>query len=415
LAVADMGQGVFWLDVTRLVSRAGRGVLTGIDRVEHAWLIHLIETGAPETRYILRSTRGYLLLDRRGASLLADMLSGHGVPVRGDMLSRLIGKGSAPRHRVESALRAVAVDRSVSFGLARLLARAAPRRFTYLNLGHSNLSRATLTAFARAPQARVAVLIHDLIPITHPDLVADGMPARFAGRIERVRQSADLVICNSDATKADLARHWQNAPNRPPACVAALGVDAPPRGVGPRDPNHFVMLGTIEPRKNHALMVDVWERLAADLSPDQMPHLHIIGPTGWKVGALMDRLARHPLLGVSIHLHGPLPEDEVQAHLSRAVALLFPSLAEGYGYPPLEAALMGALPICSDLEVLHNSLGNSAVYLNVTDAYSWSETIKKHVLGICALPVLPPPQVTCWTEHFETVTRALAGDVGKGR
>lgn len=413
--MAGPGQIRVWLDVTRLVSRAGRNVLTGIDRVEHAWLLHLIETGPPETRYILRSTRGYLLLDRRGAIRLAAIMAGGDLPERGDLVSRLTGKARAPRHRVEAALRAVAVDRALPFGLPRLLARAAPRRFTYLNLGHSNLSQATLTAFAGAPQARVAVLIHDLIPITHPDLVADGMPARFAGRIDRVRQTADLVICNSNATAADLAAHWQNAPRRPPVCIAPLGVDVPPRATGPRDPRHFVMLGTIEPRKNHALMIDVWERLAAELAPDQMPHLHIIGPTGWKVAALMDRLARHPLLGRSIHLHGPMPEVEVQAHLSRAVALLFPSLAEGYGYPPLEAALRGALPICSDLPVLRNSLGNSAVYLNVTEAYSWSETIKKHVLGMSALPDFPPPEVTRWPAHFETVARALAGDVEKGR
>lgn len=337
------------------------------------------------------------------------------MPARGDLISRMIGKGDASRHRVEASLRAVAVDRAMPFGLSRMLARAAPGRFTYLNLGHSNLSQATLTAFARAPQARVAVLIHDLIPITHPELVAEGMPARFSGRIERVRQTADVVVCNSDVTKADLGAHWQEAPSRPASFVAPLGVDAPPRHDGPRDPRHFVMLGTIEPRKNHALMIDVWERLAAELAPDQMPDLHIIGPTGWRVEALMHRLARHPLRGRSIHLHGPLPEAEVQAHLSRAAALLFPSLAEGYGYPPLEAALMGALPICSDLPVFRNTLGDSAVYLNVTDAYSWSETIKKHVLGMSKLPVLPPPEVTRWPAHFETVTRALARDVWKGR
>jgi glycosyltransferase involved in cell wall biosynthesis len=175
------------------------------------------------------------------------------------------------------------------------------------------------------------------------------------------------------------------------------------------------MLGTIEPRKNHALMIEVWERLAADLPDELMPNLHIIGPTGWRVEGLMQRLARHPLLGRSIHLHGPLPEAEVQAHLSRAVALLFPSLAEGFGYPPIEAALAGALPICSDLPVFTKTLGHSAVYRNVNDAYSWSETIKKHVLGTDVLPVLPPPRVTSWAEHHEAVTRAIGGIVGKGR
>jgi glycosyltransferase involved in cell wall biosynthesis len=407
--MTDRGRVTTWLDVTRLVSRAGRPVLTGIDRVELAWLRHLLAEGAPETRYLLRSTRGYLLFDHRGARRLDAILGGGDLPDRGDRLSRLIGKGSNPRHRLERALREVAHDRALPSGLGRLIARSAQGRFVYLNTGHSNLSWATLGALAADPRARVAVLVHDLIPITHPDLVTEGMPQRFAARMATVRATADVVICNSDVTDTDLATHWVGAPHRPPSIVAPLGVDIPPRLNGERDPRHFVMLGTIEPRKNHALMIDVWERLSADLSEDRMPDLHIIGPTGWRVEELMQRLANHPLRDKSIHLHGPLPEAAVRAHLSRAVALLFPSLAEGFGYPPIEAALAGALPICSDLPIFTKTLGDSAVYRNVNDAYPWTETIRKHVLGMDVLPVLPPPRVTTWAEHHETVARALAG------
>jgi glycosyltransferase involved in cell wall biosynthesis len=338
---------------------------------------------------------------------LADILAGSGMPVQGDALSRVLGKGSDPRHRVEFALRAVAVDQALPFALPRMIARAEGP-FTYLNIGHSNLTRRTLASFAAAPNARSAVLIHDLIPITHPDLVAEGMPARFAGIIDRVRRHVDLVICNSDVTKADLDAHWRGDAQRPPAVTARLGVDPPRRVNTPRDARSFVMLGTIEPRKNHALILDAWDLLAADLPPDLMPDLHIIGPVGWRVDALMARIAAHPLLGRSIHLHGPLPDAAVQGHLARATALLFPSLAEGYGYPPLEAALMGTVPICSDLPVFRNTLGNSAVYLGADDAYSWVETIKNHVSGIDALPVLPPPDCPGWPEHFERVGQALA-------
>jgi glycosyltransferase involved in cell wall biosynthesis len=285
---------------------------------------------------------------------------------------------------------------------------------TYLNVGHSNLSDATLGAFTSTPGARVAVLIHDLIPIMHPDLVADGMPARFADRIDRVRRHADLVVSNSEATQADVLTHWQAHPDHPQVVVAPLGMDPLPRNNGPRDPRSFVMLGTIEPRKNHALMLDVWDRLAAALPPDMMPHLHVIGPVGWRVEAVMDRMTRHPLLGSAIHVHGALPEAAVHAHLGRATALLFPSLAEGYGYPPLEAALMGTLPICSDLPVLRKTLGDSAVYLDVSDVYSWTETIRKHVLGTHPLSARPLPEVPSWMVHFETVGKALAQGLVEG-
>ncbi len=404
-----------WLDLTRLVSRVGRGVLTGIDRVELAWLRHLLSEGNPATRYLVRTTRGYLLLDQRGAAKLAAVVAGERAAGPADLLSRLLRKGSNPRHRVEATLRPLAVDRALPSRLPRLIERQSPAGFIYLNLGHANLSQATLGTFAASGRARVAVLIHDLIPITHPDLVAEGMPESFAGRLERVRTHADLVLCNSAATAADLAAHWHSAPHRPPTSVVHLGVDPVPRVTGQRDPRRFVMLGTIEPRKNHALMLDVWEVLAAELRPDQMPDLHIIGPVGWRVEALMERIAAHPLKNRSIHRHGPLSEAEVHAHLASATALLFPSLAEGFGYPPLEAAMMGALPICSDLPVFRETLGHSAVYLDVRDAYSWSDTIKKHVLGIETLPALPTPEVPGWPAHFDQVNRALAGIERKGQ
>lgn len=407
--MSDPDRIAMWLDVTRLVSRAGRGVLTGVDRVEFAWLSHLTAERHPDDRFLVRSTRGYLLLDHRGADRLLSFVTGAPMPDRGDRISCLFGKGSDPRHRVENALRSLALDRALPLGLGRLIERGGTGPFAYLNVGHSNLSRATLGAFAAAPAARVAVLIHDLIPITHPDLVADDMPGRFAVRLETVRRHADLVICNSDATQSDLVEHWQHHKACPPSIVAPLGVDPQDRCEGPRDPRHFVMLGTIEPRKNHALMLDVWELLARDLPQDRMPELHIIGPTGWKVEALMRRLDHHPLRGRFIHVHGPLPEAEVAVHLSRAVALLFPSLAEGFGYPPIEAALAGALPICSDLPVFRKTLGDCAVYHDARDAYLWSETIKRHCLGIEILPVLPQPRVSSWGEHHQTVARALAG------
>lgn len=400
--------GAIWLDVTRLVTRAGRGVLTGIDRVELAYLDHLSAVGGADARFLLRSTRGYLVLDRRGGMLLADIVAGRAAIGRADWLSRMIAKGSDPRHRVEAALRPLAIDRCLVSGLSRMVARAARGPFWYLNTGHANLETRSLAGIAQHKAARIGVLIHDLIPITHPDLVAPGMTARFSQRLERARRYADLIICNSAVTAGDLAAHWAGADHAPRRIVAHLGVTPQPRHDAPRDPRHIVMLGTIEPRKNHALMLDVWEILARDLPPEALPHLHIIGPTGWQVEALMARILAHPLLGRAIHLHGTLPEAEVQAHLAHAGALVFPSLAEGYGYPPLEAVLAGALPICSDLPVFRETLGKSAVYVADQDAYSWMETIKKHLVVSNELPSRPAPNAPGWDAHFDIVGASLA-------
>jgi glycosyltransferase involved in cell wall biosynthesis len=409
--------GPIWLDVTRLAGRAGRGVLTGIDRVELAYLDHLLENGGDGVRYLVRSTRGYLVLDHAGGALLSDIVTCKtALPERGDLLSRAYGKGSDVRHRVEFALRRVARDRCLPGGLWRAIWRQGGAGFTYLNTGHSNLSEATLRAMGSAPGVRICVLIHDLIPITHPELSRTGMPERFAGRIARVARHADLVICNSAATADDLSRHWAALADAPPRLVAHLGVDpadeTPP--ADERRSDRFVMLGTIEPRKNHALMLDVWERLAETLPPDRMPDLHIIGPVGWRVEGVMARLRAHPLLGRAIHLHGALPEAEVRAHLARATALLFPSLAEGYGYPPLEALRAGALPICSDLPVFRETLGDGAIYLAVNEPYSWATTIEKHILGMARLPPPMAVPVPGWAAHFDKVGAALSRHRSEG-
>lgn len=390
-----------------MVTRAGRDVLTGIDRVELAYLEHLLDHATPSARFLLKSTRGFLLLDARGGRLLADVLRGE-VPLgSADAVSRLFGRGGRARHRVEGMLRPVAVDRATVWGLARMVRRANKYGLTYLNTGHSNLSGRVFRAMV-ANRVDTAVLIHDLIPVTHPDTVATGMPDKFAARFGTVRQFADLVICNSATTKADLEAHMSDAGRRPRSVIAPLGVSVRRPVDVVSDPKAFVMVGTIEPRKNHALMLDVWEHLARDLPEDDVPHLHLIGPRGWRSAGFLARLDAHPLKNKVIFEHGPMEDDAMQARIAGARALLFPSITEGYGLPPLEALALGTLPIVSDLPVLRANLGPAAVYVAPNDAYQWTETIKKHVCGRLQVTDIPHAPVPSWEDHFEIVAGALS-------
>jgi glycosyltransferase involved in cell wall biosynthesis len=87
--------------------------------------------------------------------------------------------------------------------------------------------------------------------------------------------------------------------------------------------------------------------------------------------------------------------------------LLFPTLAEGFGYPPLEAARLGVLPICSNLPVLKETLNDCAVYLDPLDRYSWLETIKKRSGVNLAGETRPNLDYPTWQAHFEKVSHAL--------
>jgi len=397
------------LDVTRLLSRVGRGAMTGVDRVEAAYLRHYLMSG-PGLRLLCRTTRGYLLLGPDGGAQLLALAEGRAKPGRADLISRLLGRGNNRRHRAEAALRPFALGRCTRRSLPRLLRSLKAGPTTYLNVGLSNLGARTLAAWGAHPQARIAVMIHDLIPITHPAFAAPGQPARFADMLDRVRTYADLIICNSHDTAAALGDHWNGGP---PLITAHLGLDVAPPASTVKDPRLFVAIGTIEPRKNHALLLDVWEMLARDLPESEMPALHIIGHRGWRIDALAARLQAHPLRGTAIFEHGALDDRDAADLLSKANALLFPTLAEGFGLPPLEAAALGTMAICSDLPVIREVFGDCAVYLQPDDAYSWAETIKQAIDGKLPLPASAKARLPSWQRHFETVEAALLNTAGR--
>lgn len=401
------------LDVTRLVSRAGTGALTGVDRVELAYLDWCL-SGPGQARFLLRSTRGYLLLGPEGGARLARLARGELIPGRADALSRLAGRGGEMRHRVEAVLRGLALGRSRVRGLSNMLRRHVPGPLVYLNTGHSNLTDRTLSGIrALGRDARIAILVHDVIPLDYPGLVAEGQPARFAAAMARVARRADLIIANSADTLARFRARVPQPANPPAGIVAHLGT-APPGPVGAlpdgvdADRPRFVALGTIEPRKNHALLLDAWERLARDMPAAALPHLHIVGRRGWRNEALFARLDAHPLRGRAIFEHGPLPDAAARALLAGSRALLYPSLAEGFGLPPVEALRLGVLPVCADLPALREVLGAHAIYLDPADAYSWAETIRQRIGGRVAPRAgtgFEPPD---WQAHFGTVAAALA-------
>ncbi|RFU13781.1 glycosyltransferase family 1 protein [Rhodobacteraceae bacterium W635] len=398
------------LDLTRLLSRVGRGPLTGVDRVERAYADWVLARD-DDPRFLARTSRGYILFGADGARAFLAALDGKTSWPRPDLLSRLTGKGELDRHGAEALLRRHAIGRCLHSNLFRLLSQHLREGTVYLNTGHSNLSRQCLMAVAANPDVRVAVFLHDVIPLDYPQFARPEIVDHFRAMVIATAEFADIVLCNSQETRARL---MQDFGTERPIVAAHLGLpDLPAEeplfpDTDPDTPR-FVAIGTIEPRKNHALLLDVWEELPAKCRP----HLHIVGARGWADPSLFRRLETHALRGTAIFEHNALSDGQVRSLLTGAHGLLFPTLAEGFGYPPLEAARLGVLPICSDLPVLRETLGDCAVYLDPADRYSWIETIKKRMRASLAERPGPSPVLPTWQAHFETVAQALgAGRAG---
>jgi glycosyltransferase involved in cell wall biosynthesis len=370
------------LDLTRLVSRLGSGPLTGVDRVEFAYLTHLLGLDVPLWA-LVRTKIGFLLLDRNGAHGIAALVGG--VLPSADWISQIL-----------------AVGRCARWGLRQML-RRLPLGFHYLNVGHANLTDQVLGAMGR-----VGVLVHDTIPLDHPEFASRGTPAAFAAKLAVVARHADVLIYSTQDARKKAEAHMARVPA---AIVAPLGVPVPvPLGTPTIAKPYFVVLGTIEPRKNHALLFDVWEELSAQ--GHAVPGLVIVGRRGWASPALLARLDQlRAQLPQIIELTG-LDDSTVAALLQGSEGLLFPSLAEGFGLPPMEAAALGIPVFAGDLSVTREVLGDYPVYLNVTDRYSWMETIRQH-LALAQVPrentdgarcrVAPPT----WVAHFNTVLTVI--------
>ncbi|RYH04157.1 glycosyltransferase family 1 protein [Salipiger sp. IMCC34102] len=392
------------LDVTRLTSRAGLKP-TGVDRVEFAYLDGFVRDSSAEPFGLCRTALGFVLMDRAGLIALRDAIEA-GPFLPPDILSRWNARLSPAARRGQSFARRHAAARARPRALGQLLGRL-PRGFVYFNVGHSNLTGRVFRAMNEAGASDIAVLIHDTIPLDWPDMQRPGTVPRFRKMLTVATRHATVLICSTRAVAADIGRHTGTTPNAPRRVIAPLGIapltptpEALAPGAIPLRP-FFVVLGTIEPRKNHALLLDIWE----DWGPGA-PELLILGRRGWRneeVFARLDAGIPH------VVEHADLSDGAIAALLERAQGLLFPSFAEGYGLPPAEAAGLGVPVVCADLAACREVMQDWPVYADPTDRYAWETQIRR--LSRAPDPHRRSPMtLPDWDAHLRTVLASIGQD-----
>ena len=361
----------FLLDISRLLSRSSANVPTGIDRVELAYARYLLSHAPEQTRFCAMHPIGVMgmingTVARRFIKAL-EVQWGQSVP----------GRPAAP-------LRGV-----INRGLFWRRPRTLPLGTVYLNVSHHHLTRPRVVdAFLRQTGARFVVMIHDLIPIDYPEYSRPREPARHEVRLETVARYADAIIVPSHYVRESVCRHLAAKSANIPVYAVPHGVDATHQLSHHAELNaslrtqlagrpYFVCLGTIEPRKNHLLLLNVWRRLV-ERDPSSAPVMVIVGKRGWENENILDLLDRAPALKGHVIECQSLADTEVQTLLKGSSGLLFPSFVEGFGLPLAEALSLGVPALCSDIPVLREVGGKAARYLDPLDGPAWMDAIMRY-------------------------------------
>lgn len=407
-------------DASRLMSRADRSAPTGVDRVCLAYAEWLLASPNVTTIPVRGRKNRLVTVDigwfqRFVVDLRAKWNGAVSAPADLAHEKRLLEALTAATRPAASVLcTPPAPTQDKPADRARVLKQffrsrhhtPLPDADLYLNVGHTTLHEPTALRELEAAGIERVILIHDLIPVTHPEFCRPGDGEKHHARVGNTLRHASRIIVNSAYTGDEL-RAFSNREGlpQPPIHVAHLGLEpafVAGDAVAAARP-YFVHVGTIEARKNLALLLTLWRRLEERLG-ERTPSLVLVGRYGWENEAVLDHLQRSPNLQGVVHQASNL-SDAVLARLMRgARAVLAPSSVEGFDLPAVEACAMGLPLIASDIPP-HRELTPNAELIDPLDGLSWLAAIEHAML------VAPPPPPTYvapdWPGHFRIVADAI--------
>lgn len=238
--------------------------------------------------------------------------------------------------------------------------------------------------FIRPPLTRghSVVTIHDLSFLHHPETTEERNLHYLRTHIHDTVERADAIVTDSQTIAEEIRAQWPDAAGRVVAVPLAPPENffRPPadtiarvRAIRRLNRPYILSVGTLEPRKNYAFLIEVFERLR-EFDGD----LVLAGRPGWKWAATAARIAASPR-AARIHCIEPAHDIEMCALYAGAEIFVCASIYEGFGFPPLEAMRCGVPVVVSTGGSLPEVCGDGAVIVNGFEAERWAVEIQ-HVL-----------------------------------
>lgn len=381
------------IDVTRLIGRFLKGKLpTGIDRVCLAYITYYGENSAA----LIRIRSKYHIVSKCTSQEVFSIL------LSADLTKRI--------RLIWLIIRSLFVFKT-----------ADVRGEIMFNVGHMGLDRKEYPYIIRKMGVRPVFMVHDLIPIHFPEYSRKGEKIRHEQRLDCILDTGFAIVTNSASTLDELDRYAKFRQKTMPKSVASLlgtlnltYIQSMP----PIDFPYFVILSTIEARKNHLLVLNIWRDLVKEMG-DMAPRLILIGQRGWECENVLDMLERCEILHGHVIEIQSCSDSMLSSYLQHTRALLFPSFTEGYGMPLAEALSLGVPVIASDLAVFREIAHDIPEYIHPLDGLGWKDIIlaytqesslqRKNQINRISKLSLPT-----WDDHFKNVDQLILKNDGMG-
>jgi glycosyltransferase involved in cell wall biosynthesis len=406
-------------DLTRLTTRFLTEAPNGIDRVDLRLAKYFAFARATEMSALMWAPIGPRLYSASIAQEVVQAIEAHWReseqayedPLYEQVVQRLIcpcvGEGPIEGTSGRGRKAFTAELRKYLLRWGQSARRTAPAQAAYLNVSHFPIEYAAHSRwlFLR-PDILCGFFIHDLLPIDMPQYFWPKEPGRHAQRLDNIRRLGGRVIVASNSVAERLTKYFEERNYRPPILKATLPVSPvfyAPRQLDRRLSSrpYFIVCGTIEPRKNHVFLLNLWRELAKQSS--EIPALVVVGKRGWNSETAVDMLERSPSLARTVVEVSGLTTPGLKRLMDNAVALLAPSIAEGFGLPIAEAAAAGLPVIASQIDPFKEFPAANVTLIDPLNGQGWLRAIRERTLNSCSDRRIAAPvggQFEREVEHF---------------
>ena len=232
--------------------------------------------------------------------------------------------------------------------------------------------RSALYPAIKANGAKIAVYVYDIIPVTYPQYCHGNTIVKFGHYIGATLGYADRIIVSTQHTLDEIADLCAELGiPEVPGSVSWLGADFKAKATGKGEiakvaekaaaaGKFALMVGTVEPRKNHAAVIDAFESSLFDKGYN----LVIVGRIGWNSEEIEKRIRTHRLLGKQLFFLEKMNDATVDFLYRQATCVAFATFEEGFGLPIIEAFQRGTPVIASDIPVLREVGGDCCTYFD---------------------------------------------------